>query len=148
EHVPGQKEFLAQLPLFVAEGGLVFFAFPPWAMPYGGHQQLCRNKWLARLPYFHLLPGSVYRAILRLTGEPDHVIKDLQEIKNTGISIERFERYLRVNHLTTVAKAHYLVNPIYQYKFGMKPRRVWSWISRIPWFRNFITTGVYYLVRV
>ncbi len=44
EHIPGQKEFMHQLPSFLNEGGFIFFAFPPWQMPYGGHQQVCRNK--------------------------------------------------------------------------------------------------------
>jgi hypothetical protein len=68
------------------------------------------------------------------------------DIKRTGISIERFERCLRASHLRVHAKTHYFVNPIYQYKFGLRPRIVWGWLSRLPWIRNFFTTGVYYLV--
>lgn len=147
EHVPGQREFMAQLPLFLSPGGLVFFAFPPWQMPFGGHQQLCRSKILSVLPYWHLLPSRLYRAILRLAREPAFTRDDLMDIRRTGISIERFETYLRANQLEIVGKAHFLINPIYSYKFGWRTRRVWKWLSRLPGLRNFYTTGVYYLVR-
>lgn len=145
EHVPGQLEFMAQLSLFLEPDGLVFFAFPPWMMPFGGHQQVCRSK-LSRLPFIHLLPSTVYKRLLLASGERPGIVEELMEIKRTGITIERFERYLRVNHLKIQGQAHFFINPIYQYKFGWRPRVVWPWLRRIPWLRNFYTTGVYYLV--
>jgi len=147
EHIPGQLEFIAQLTMFLKEGGYIFFAFPPWQMPYGGHQQVCKSKLLSKLPYFHLLPGFLYKSVLKLFGEPQLTIDDLMEVKSTGISIERFEKCIRANHLDIAGRQHYLFNPIYQYKFGVKPRGQSSVISRIPWVRNFFTTGVYYLVK-
>jgi len=147
EHIPGQKEFMHQLPSFLNDGGYIFFAFPPWQMPYGGHQQVCRNKFLSKLPYFHLLPKPLYRGILKLAGEPDLVIEELLDAKSTGISIERFERCLKFNNLEVVGKRHYLFNPIYQYKFNIRPHTQSGFVSRIPWLRNFITSGSYYLVK-
>ncbi|MBP8086301.1 MAG: class I SAM-dependent methyltransferase [Saprospiraceae bacterium] len=146
EHIPGQLEFISQLTLFLKEDGYIFFAFPPWQMPYGGHQQVCKSKILSKLPYFHLLPSFLYKGVLTMAGEEQVTIVDLMEVKSTGISIERFEKCLRANKLKTVAKQHYLFNPIYQYKFGVKPRLQNSLIRNIPWVRNFLTTGVYYLV--
>jgi 2-polyprenyl-3-methyl-5-hydroxy-6-metoxy-1,4-benzoquinol methylase len=146
EHIPGQKEFMHQLPSFLNEGGYIFFAFPPWQMPYGGHQQVCVNKLLSKLPYYHLLPTFLYKWILKLGGEQDLVIKELMEVKATGISIERFERYLDFNNLKVAGKRHYLFNPIYKYKFKVRPRIQYKLISKIPWLRNFFTSGSYYLV--
>jgi SAM-dependent methyltransferase len=147
EHIPGQLEFIAQLPMFLNEGGYVFFAFPPWQMPYGGHQQVCKNKWLSKLPYYHLLPTPLYKWILKAGGESPLTIQDLLEVKSTGISIERFERCIQANHLKVAGKKHYLFNPIYTYKFKLKPRVQLKLISMIPWVRNFLTTGVYYIVK-
>src|SRR5688572_10834331 len=90
EHIPGQKEFINQLSAFLNEEGMIFFAFPPWQMPFGGHQQLCKNKLLSKLPYYHLLPKPVYKGILKLGGENKMTIDELMDIKSTGISIERF----------------------------------------------------------
>ncbi|WP_299106332.1 hypothetical protein, partial [uncultured Bradyrhizobium sp.] len=46
-----------------------------------------------------------------------------------------------------LARKHYLINPIYQWKFGWKPRAQFRLITLIPYFRNFFTTCVYYLIR-
>jgi len=68
------------------------------------------------------------------------------EVKSTGISIERFERCLDFNNLKVTGKRHYLFNPIYQYKFNVRPRIQSKLISKIPWLRNFFTSGAYYLI--
>ena len=44
EHIPNQEDFMKHLKQFLSPDGVVFFAFPPWRMPFGGHQQICRNK--------------------------------------------------------------------------------------------------------
>jgi len=93
------------------------------------------------------LPSFLYKWILKMGGESKLTIQDLMEVKATGISIERFERYLRRAQLQINGKRHYLFNPIYQYKFGLKPKVQFKLISKIPWLRNFITTGVYYMVK-
>ncbi|MEO6131399.1 MAG: methyltransferase domain-containing protein [Saprospiraceae bacterium] len=146
EHIPGQKEFIHRLPSFLNPGGYIFFAFPPWQMPYGGHQQVCKNALLSKLPYYHLLPKSLYRGMLKVGGEKDVTIRELLEIKDTGISIERFERCLEFNKLKIAGRRHFLFNPIYEYKFKVRPRIQSGFLSRIPWLRDFITTGSYYLV--
>lgn len=148
EHIPGQLEFIAQLPSFLNEGGMIFFGFPPWQMPYGGHQQVAKNKFISKLPYVHLLPTFLYRWILKMGKESGLTVQDLMEVKSTGISIERFERCLRSNHLHVAGKKHFLFNPIYQYKFDLKPREQLKLITQIPWLRNFLTTAVYYLVKM
>ena len=49
EHIPGQKEFMSHLKAFLNDDGYIFFAFPPWQMPFGGHQQIVRNKLISKL---------------------------------------------------------------------------------------------------
>jgi 2-polyprenyl-3-methyl-5-hydroxy-6-metoxy-1,4-benzoquinol methylase len=147
EHIPRQDEFIPYLKKFLKPGGYVYFGFPPWYMPHGGHQQVCKNKLLTVLPWFHLLPKSLYKGVLKMSGEYDPVIKELLEIKDTGISIERFERLVKNSGYTIPLKTFYLINPIYQYKFGLKPRKQLGLISAIPFFRNFVTTCAYYLIK-
>lgn len=147
EHIPNQEKFIPYLKKFLKPGGQVFFGFPPWYMPHGGHQQVCRSKFLSVLPYFHLLPNPIYKAILKLSGEYEPVIKELLENKATGISIERFERIVKRSGYTIPAKRFYLINPIYQYKFGVKPRKQLGIISAIPYLRDFLTTCVYYMIK-
>jgi len=115
-------------------------------MPFGGHQQICSNKLLSLLPYYHLLPSFLYRNILQWFGENPAVVKELLEIKETGISIEDFEAMLSETNYHIKAKTFYLINPIYEYKFKLKPRLQFTFVSKIPVVRNFLTTCVYYTV--
>lgn len=146
EHIPEQEKFIAMVNRFLAPGGKIFFAFPPWQMPYGGHQQICHGKLAAKLPYYHLLPMFLYKALLKLLGENESVINELVSIKETGISIERFEKLVGVSDLRIEKRKFFLFNPIYKYKFGVNPREQFSLIAAIPFIRNFFTMGTYYLV--
>jgi SAM-dependent methyltransferase len=143
EHIHDQEKLIAWMKDFLKPNGVIFFGFPPWYMPWGGHQQMCHTKWIAKMPYIHLLPTSIYGWILKRNKEG---VADLLEIKETGISIERFERICKRTGFEFVGKNHYLINPIYQYKFGWKPRLQYSIIKAIPFVRNFFTTCVYYCI--
>lgn len=146
EHIPDQEEFIRQLKYYLRTGGKIFFGFPPWYMPFGGHQQTCKSKLLASLPYYHLLPAPLYKTVLKVFGENEVTVTDLMDVKKTGISIERFERILRDSGLKVDLKTFYFINPIYSYKFGWKPRTQSKIISAIPYLRDLFTTAVFYLV--
>ena len=143
EHIHNQEKLIAWMKSFLNPGGVIFFGFPPWQMPFGGHQQLMSNKLLSKLPYFHLLPMGLYKWILKM-GKQD--VAAFEEIKETGISIERFEKIVNETGYKVANKTHYFINPIYTYKFGWKPKPQLGIISAIPWVRNFFTTCVYYLI--
>lgn len=146
EHIHDQGKFIARLGDFLKPGGKVFFGFPPWYMPFGGHQQICKNKLLSKLPYYHLLPVSFYKFMLKTGGESDERIEALLEIKETGISTARFERLLRAHDFRVLKKQLYLISPIYTYKFNMRPVKQLPGLSSIPFVRDFFTTAAYYLV--
>lgn len=148
EHIHDQARFLERMREFLAPGGLVFFGFPPWQMPYGGHQQICDTRLLAALPYYHLLPTRAYRFVLELFEKNPVKVANLMEIKETGISIERFEKFVRQTGYRVLQQRAYLVNPIYRYKFGLKARTQAAWIANIPYLRNYLTTCMYYLIKV
>ncbi len=147
EHIFDQKKFLKKLGQFLLPGGRVFFGFPPWQMPFGGHQQICSNKVLKVTPYFHLLPKSIYRSILKMTKERPGQLQELMEIKETGISIEKFESMVGNTGFDISLYQHFLINPIYEKKFGLKPRKQLWPIYKIPYLRNYLTTAVYYLIK-
>lgn len=143
EHIHDQPRLLAEMKRLLQPNGVIFFGFPPWQMPFGGHQQICKNKWLSKLPWYHLLPRPLYRYILQRKKEN---VEEMMEIRDTQISIERFEKIARQTGYRIDAVTHYLVNPIYEYKFGWKARKQFGIIRHIPWLRNFVTTCVYYLI--
>ena len=140
EHIPDQEKFIPVLQNFLKSDGIIFFAYPPWWMPFGGHQQLCNSKLLSKLPWFHLLPMSMYKGVLNLFKEPQAKVDGLEEIKETGITIERLHRILRKENFAVVKQTYWLINPIYVKKFGMKPIRQ---RLAIPYVRNIISTCHY-----
>ena len=146
EHIHNQGKFMHFVKRFLAPGGFFFLAFPPWQNPFGGHQQICRNRILAKTPWIHLLPVKLYAAMLKLGGEPPARIEALLEIKQTGLSIERFEKILKKEHFEIVRKDFFFINPNYKVKFGLKPRKTPLFLWKLPWFRNFFTTSAYYLI--
>jgi SAM-dependent methyltransferase len=146
EHIPEQEKFIPYLKNLLAERGQVFFGFPPWYMPFGGHQQVCQSKIASKLPYYHILPRGIYKSLLKMMGEDDRTITALMEVYDTRITIERFEKIVNKSGFNVKNKQHYLFNPIYRYKFGVQPRKQWGPITMIPFFRNFVTTCVYYTV--
>lgn len=148
EHIPNQEKFMGFAKLFLKPGGKFFLAFPPWQNPFGGHQQICRSKFLSKLPWFHLLPKTLYKFVLKAFGESPETIDALIEIKETGISIERFEKILKQENYRIDKRVFYFINPNYETKFGLRPRKLPGLISGIPWVRNFFTTAMYYVVSV
>lgn len=145
EHIPNQEKFMGFLRQFSKPDGVVFFGFPPWYMPFGGHQQGCRSI-LKKVPYFHILPTAIYKAILKLFNETESHIQTLLNNKETGISIERFRRAVKSNQWEVLDETLYLINPNYDTKFGLKPRKQFALLAAIPFFRNFFTTCAYYII--
>lgn len=146
EHIHDQRRLLARLREFLAPGGGVFFAFPPWQMPFGGHQQICEHRALMRLPYVHLLPRRAYAALLRHCGESRETIEALLEIKETGISIERFERIAAETGHRIADRRLYLINPMYRYRYGLESREQVGALAAVAGLRDFLTTSAYYML--
>lgn len=144
EHIHDQAKLIGWMKNFLNPGGIVFFGFPPWHMPFGGHQQMCHST-VSKLPYIHLLPRGIYKWILKKKKEP---VEALMEIRDTGISIERFEKICKKGGYNFLHSRHYLLNPIYEWKFGWKPKRQLVIIKAIPFVRNFFTTCVYYIIQI
>ena len=146
EHIHDQEKFLQFVKPLLKKDGLFFLGFPPWHNPFGGHQQMCESKILSKLPYFHLLPTVLYKVVLKAFGESPVRIKNLVEIKETGITIERFERILKKTGYNVLSRTLYFINPNYEIKFGLKPRIANKLISSIPYVRNFLITTNYYII--
>jgi 2-polyprenyl-3-methyl-5-hydroxy-6-metoxy-1,4-benzoquinol methylase len=146
EHIHNQEKFLKSLKALLSDKGKIFFGFPPWQNPFGGHQQICQSKLLSVTPYFHLLPKFLYKMVLKAFGENDKTVTDLLEIKDTGISIERFQKILRKENWKVDLKTYFFINPNYEIKFKLKPRESYSVISSIPVLRNFMVTACYFLI--
>jgi SAM-dependent methyltransferase len=147
EHVDDRPALLALMARLLRPGGRVFMGFPPWCMPFGGHQQICRSRLLSHLPYFHLLPEPAYRALLSAFAEQPARVASLLATKRTGISSAEFESLAARCQYQIVSERFYLFNPIYAYRFGVEARQQAAWISQLSSLRDFVTTCAYYTLR-
>lgn len=146
EHIHDQARFIGFVKRFINRGGILFIAFPPWNNPFGGHQQMCDSRVLSKLPWIHLLPRRIYRWLLRTAGETPARIEGLLEIKDTGINIGRFERIAKREGFSILRKSLWLINPNFEIKFGLRPRRLPHLLGKIPFIRNFMATTGYYII--
>ena len=85
---------------------------------------------------------------MRKAGESEERIADLLEIKETGITIERFERILKHENYRILVKTLWFIQPNYEVKFHLHKMRVWPVLRALPWVRNFYTTAGYYVVGI
>ena len=148
EHISDKDEFIVKCETLLKPQGYMFMSFPAWQMPFGGHQQMCKSRFLSHLPWFHLLPGFLYKFNLKLFGESRSGIHDLMDIKRCKCPIEKFERTVKTKSFTILDRQLYFINPHYEAKFHLKPRKLWRWIGASPWLRNFFTTSCFYMLKL
>ncbi|MBR6015683.1 MAG: SAM-dependent methyltransferase, partial [Prevotella sp.] len=86
-------------------------------------------------------------AIVRACGNGDACVNELLSIKRARMSIEHFERLSRACGYTVARRTLWFINPHYQQKFGLKPRRLNAFLSSLKYIRNFYTTSAFYLLR-
>lgn len=149
EHIeaPDKEEFITKIKPLVRDNGIVFFAFPAWQMPFGGHQQICRSK-VSKLPFIHLLPNPLYKGLLKLGKEDEATINELLSIKRSKMPVEKFEKLAKQTGYDILDKQFWFINPHYEQKFNLKPRKLNALIAKIPYLRNFCTTSAFYLLKI
>lgn len=145
EHIPNQDKLMSHLKQYLTGDGVIFIQFPPWHMPFGGHQQLMKSK-LSKIPFIHLLPSSMYKWLMIRSKETEKTINNLMYIKSTGITIDRLKKIIKVNNYNVIKVDYYFINPNYEVKFKLKPRKQFKVISSIPHLRNYFITSVYFII--
>jgi 2-polyprenyl-3-methyl-5-hydroxy-6-metoxy-1,4-benzoquinol methylase len=146
EHIPNQELFLNHIKKFLKKDGKLFLAFPPWKMPFGGHQQICSSI-LNKVPYFHILPKNIYKYIMKLFGEKDSIIKSLLETKETHIHLYNFKKIIFRQNFDVVKSTLFIINPNYKVKFGLKPVKL-PFFMNIPFISDFFITTCYYVLKL
>ena len=146
EHLSDKKRLFDGFDRLSAPGGVVFVGFPAWQMPFGGHQQICRNKMAASLPFYHLLPRPLYRWALKAFGETDGRIEELLDIKSCRVTVESFTKLAKANDYRILDRRLYLINPHYESKFGLKPRKLAPIAAGMPYLRNFFSTSCFFIL--
>lgn len=148
EHIGNKEQFLLKMKPYLKDNtGIIFIGFPAWQMPFGGHQQIAKSKFISHFPFIHLCPNSLYKAFLSLFGERVDTQKELLEIKKTRCSIERFFKTVRKTNYQIINSRLYFINPHYKAKFGLTPVKLNGVIAKIPYIRNFFSTSCFYIMK-
>lgn len=148
EHIYDKDEFITKCQSLLKPNGYMFMSFPAWQMPFGGHQQICKSRFLSHLPWFHLLPAFLYRFILKVFKEKESCINELLDIKRCKCPIGKYERVMKTKPFTILDRLFYFINPHYEIKFHLKPRKLWRWVGAIPYLRNFFITTSFYMLQL
>lgn len=147
EHIEPERKrlFFERAKQYLRPDGIIFFGFPAWQMPFGGHQQICRSK-AARLPFIHLLPRFIYQAYLKILKENEAQIEELLSIKRSRMTPESFESLVSAEGYRIMDRTLWFITPHYKAKFNLKPRRLAAPFRSIPYIRNFFTTSCFYII--
>ncbi len=148
EHIEPEDKpaFFSGIKKFLKPDGIVFFGFPAWQMPFGGHQQICRSGVCSKVPFMHLLPVSLYRGYLKIFKEDPARIDELLSIKHSKMTPEKFERLCKETGFHIVERKLWLISPHYKAKFHLRPTRLRLGLDRVPFLRNFFSTSCFYIV--
>ena len=143
EHLEQKDATLRKLREYLDDRGTILITFPPYYSAYGAHQQHLRTP-IARLPFFHLVPGAIHRLLPRLTKEAPSVVQEIQKLSRLKMGMRRFEAIARRNSLLVRARRAYLISPNH-IRFGLRPLSA-GLVSRIPLVGELVCTGVVYLL--
>ena len=146
EHITDKDRLMHRLHSMLADNGVLYVAFPAWCMPFGGHQQVCRS-FLSKCPFIHLLPRKVYVWLLRKFGESEGTIRSLMDTRNARMHIQAFQSLCDKTDFEVINRMLYFINPHYEVKFGLKPRKLWRVLAVMPYMRDFFSTSCHYLLR-
>jgi len=147
EHIHDKALLLEILKKLLKPGGIIFLGFPAWQMPFGGHQQICRNPIISRMPFIHLFPKSIYKLMLITFNERDSIVQELLSIREARITIEMYRRLVNRQNFQVLYERFYLINPHYEIKFKLRPVILPRFLGGIPIIRNFFITSCFSVLK-
>lgn len=147
ERVKDKQHFLQYLKKFLDPNGIIFLGFHTWGMPYGGYQYLCKNRLAAYFPYIHLLPLKLYKPFLYyFCHEELPLVNRLTRLRKYKTTIEQIRGLLFDNDYKVRAEQIYFIEPWCEARFKLQPRKLLSLLAQIPYLRNYLSTGCFYLL--
>ena len=102
----------------------------------------------SHLPFHTFASTDFYiNWILDTGGEEEDTIKELLSIKETKCTIEMFRNLVKQTGYQIVDQQLFFINPHYEVKFGLSPRKLGRVLSSVPYLRNFFSTSCFYLLK-
>lgn len=136
EHIPCKDTVFEHLNALLRPGGFIYITFPPRFSPFGGHQQNAKS-YLRRIPWLHLLPAIVVRALGRAAGEHPKIVESIITQRHIGLSIRQFEELAAKHGYRIYRKELFLFRPVYRVRYGLPTQK----LPDVPLVREFIALG-------
>jgi SAM-dependent methyltransferase len=136
EHISDKDTVFEHLNALLNSDGFIYITFPPRFSPFGGHQQNGRSI-LRKIPYLHLMPSRIVRALGRIAGEHPHIVESIVTQRHIGLSIRQFERLSAKHGYRIHRKDLFLFRPVFQVRYGLPTKRM----PDIPAVREFFVLG-------
>ena len=145
EHIDlKQKEvFINNVKSFLNEKGKLLITFPPYYSPFGLHQQALMKSFLRKIPYLSLLPFSFIRILCRLF-EDSEVLKELEEIVNSRMTISNFKSIIIRSGMKICNEEYFFVRPSHQIRYGFKVKK--ACLSKVPILNELFVLGASYII--
>ena len=135
--------FINNAKSFLNKKGKILITFPPYYSPFGLHQQALMKSFLRKIPYLSLLPLSFIRILCRLF-EDKEVLKEIQEIVNSGMTIANFKSIIKHSDLKICNEEYFSVRPSHEIRYGFKTKK--ACFSKVPLLREFFVLGTSYII--
>ncbi len=136
EHIIEKNKAFKNMRKLLKANGYIFITFPPLYSPFAGHQQNGRTI-IAKTPYIHLFPERLINFLAKILNENKSVIKDILFNRTNGLSVKYFSSLCNENNLDILDLNLFLIRPVFQIRFGLKPRI----FPNIPFLREFFSLG-------
>ncbi|MCU0425099.1 MAG: class I SAM-dependent methyltransferase [Candidatus Kapabacteria bacterium] len=144
EHLDDTRLALANIQRLLKPGGHVFIEFPPYSSPYGGHQHLLRNRW-GKLPYVHLLPKKLFRAMTSSGWHPLD-IEEVRRLADIRLTVKSFKRAAHEAQYTIQREQYFFLRPVFKMKFGL-PTVPLTPLRGIPGVKEILSLEANYILK-
>ncbi len=115
EHLDNPEQALRNIHRLVAPGGTLLITFPPYASPFGGHQQLLGTV-AGSIPFVHLLPNAIFNAIVE-RGDPMNR-DEVKRLRRIRCSADRIMQAASSEGFDIIDEKYYGLRPVFRWKYG------------------------------
>ncbi|MCK5739212.1 class I SAM-dependent methyltransferase [bacterium] len=138
EHVADKVKSLTAIRECLKADGKLLLTFPPFKSAFGGHQQVMGSV-LKYIPYLHLLPRPLFRQLIKM--DDKEKLAERLEIYDRGVTIARFEQWLKETGFSVIRKEKYRIRPRQSLRYHVPVKTADS-----RFLEEYLTTGVTYLL--
>lgn len=144
EHLDDANSALSNIASMLKPGGLLYVNFPPFRSPFGGHQHTLNTN-IGKLPWIHLLPNSVFKAMTKNGRKPDVI--ETQRLQKIRFSTKKMHAAVKDSGLTILWEGYFLLRPVYRFRLGLPFSMSFHALRYIPFLRDFFAMEAAFILQ-